>query len=641
MKKIVLFVLLAVICLPLLAEDPENLAYRYFECGRGEVIANPIPGKLFYWIRIMDGSLDEVAVAKTYAGREAGNGTVKLYTLDSIYCVLPEYATIMAYTRDSIYEINVFIQDDYMSVGWHGGEGPDPEAQAELFYLHPNKANPLPTFFACTEAHMENSKFVRSWEEVQMGWGNYESSNIEVADVDPYRCNGDSLMTYGIGEATVKMAYGDYQHTFAVKSKMDMAIDLSGYPNRERTLTMSDAGYTMTSKGFCDHISILPEGYLYSASAADFETELDVHFTKDSQKDVVGISTETDENGVMHCVSANDYGTAIIEIVMPETALYYEGRDTLWINVEPEESYAYDEMLLADGAGDIIEGEFEITEGDTVQLPYLYDAVKEVRFYPRRLQVEMSGLVGMPFDGERVMDSLTAVAAGVDEIVYTYNRAKEGPFTVSRLPVRILPLLETVSAISLTTDPGEDDNIVLNAYYNGDNQTVEIDDALTDAAVEKAMKEYACGTEKWKEALPNSMSFDLPDGNVSISIVSKAATGYVLHIKVRGQQTIIVPNNNQLNTFNFVLDYPSAVVFYLVKETAQPAGAPVRRAKKDNDDPLGEITSIAIDRQEIVTGIESITHDNQLSGSQKILRDGRLLILRDGKIFDVTGQRMK
>ena len=107
------------------------------------------------------------------------------------------------------------------------------------------------------------------------------------------------------------------------------------------------------------------------------------------------------------------------------------------------------------------------------------------------------------------------------------------------------------------------------------------------------------------------------------------------------EQTIVVPNNNQLYTFNFVLDYPSAVVFYLVKETAQPAGAPVRRAKKDNDDPLGEITSIAIDRQEIVTGIESISHDNQLSGSQKILRDGRLLILRDGKIFDVTGQRVK
>ena len=678
MKKITILILLSILmCLPqhVLAGIDETVSVD-LEAKVGEVISDPVPGKVFHLIQ--EYAPETATYSRKFAQRYEGNPEIKLYSLDNIYCLNSGYVTILAYAyegdKEIEYEINVNISGNKTAIGWHGGDGPDAEAAQETLNLRPGYGNkyPLPTFFICTQAQMENKEIVCSWEEIPVPWYKYESTNSNVAYINDDGTYGESIGTNAAGETEITISlgentfeakngmwvsHGDLEHTFTVKAKMNMEIALNTYPDKEKTLLIYDGETIMNYYGICDHLGVRPEGYAddTQASPSEYGEELTVRLTKESMTDVIELSTDEDGNGKMYCFTARDYGEAFVEIIMPETNEYYGACDTLKFNVKPDGfDLIYEEKLLGyeDEYMNIVE-ELTMSEGDTVRLPHLINFDPWGRFRPHYLQTQMKGKVGMPMekleDGSwRTMDSLHAVAAGEDIVTYTYYRSPHCTPTVTKLPVHITPLLEPVTEISLSADPTEDGNIVLNAYYNDEAQAVELDDALTDAAVEAAMKENACGTDEWKDALPNSMSFNLPAGKVTITIDCWTELGYELRVKVRGQEVKAIPSQTegvQTHTFTFDLEAPSAVVFYMVEvpvAEAEPIPAPVRRARKAvATEAVSMIKSISVARQDIVTDIESMEQESRQNGAVKMLREGQLYIIKNGLQYNVQGQIVK
>ena len=654
MKKFILISLLAALCLP------QTVSAKYIEeyLGEfkyGEAISHPYEDEVFMSFLIDNQQLGVVELLPTLVGTSKLNGH-PLYRMGKIYCIGGGDVTIQAVKDNGdVYKLSLFGRTDhYIGIGWHGGKGAKAAAADSLFVYHSSEVSghgtPLPAFFVCLTAKVANKKFTRTWQELPMKDYYYESSNGDFAFVSEYWCNGDSLVINGSGESTISMRFpsgnfdtkdgrqlwiDEQKHSFRVKGKLNIAIALDEYPNRERTLIQ---GY-----GFSTPIKIKPEGYVGVTSPESFNAQLTVNLTKESPKDVVTLTTEKDQyDETSYSFMSRECGLAAFEITMPETEEYFAGIDTLWVNVDPAYEMAYDGHLLGYDEEDYLVEELTIKEGKKALMPHLVEVDPGVweRFNPRRLAITSNGLARyIPDEGD---GKLYGFAAGEDTVVYTYNIAKDGPFTYTKLPVHITPYLEPQTTINLTTNPLDNDNLALTAYYNAEKKAIELEDVLTDDDVEAAMNNYTCGTDEWKAALPSSLSFNLPKGKVTVSILCWTKAGYELRAKVRGQEVKAIPSQTadvQTHTFTFNLTAPSAIVFYMV-EVPTGAGAPARKAKAE-DETVSLIKGINIDHQDIITAVEPVIPAATMSGSKKIMRNGQMLILRDGKTYTVQGVEVR
>ena len=656
MKKFILISLLTtLICLP------QTVSAKYIEeyLGEfkyGEAISHPYEDEIFQYFIIDNQQLGVVELLPTLVGTSKLNGH-PLYRMGKIYCIGGGDVTIQAVKDNGdVYKLSLFGRTDhYIGIGWHGGKGAKAAAADSLFVYHSSEVSghgtPLPAFFVCLTAKVANKKFTRTWQELPMKDYYYESSNGDFAFVSEYWCNGDSLVINGSGESTISMRFpsgnfdtkdgrqlwiDEQKHSFRVKGKLNMAINIDPYifPNREYTLTQ---GYSILTD-----FGVWPEGYLYPTDPSNFGEELTIRLTDNSPKDVVDLATEMEGEIKKYRFTSRECGLAAFEITMPETEEYFAGIDTLWINVDPYYVESYDGHLLGYDEEDYLVEELTIKEGKKALMPHLVEVGPGVweRFNPRRLAITSNGLARyIPDEGD---GKLYGFAAGEDTVVYTYNIAKDGPFTYTKLPVHITPYLEPQTTINLTTNPLDNDNLALTAYYNAEKKAIELEDVLTDDDVEAAMNNYTCGTDEWKAALPSSLSFNLPKGKVTVSILCWTKAGYELRAKVRGQEVKAIPSQTadvQTHTFTFNLTAPSAIVFYMV-EVPTGAGAPARRAKAD-EEAVALITGINIDHQDIITAVEPVMPAATMSGSTKIMRNGQMLILRDGKTYTVQGVELR
>ena len=575
MKKFILISLLAALCLP------QTVSAKYIEeyLGEfkyGEAISHPYEDEIFQYFIIDNQQLGVVELLPTLVGTSKLNGH-PLYRMGKIYCIGGGDVTIQAVKDNGdVYKLSLFGRTDhYIGIGWHGGKGAKAAAADSLFVYHSSEVSghgtPLPAFFVCLTAKVANKKFTRTWQELPMKDYYYESSNGDFAFVSEYWCNGDSLVINGSGESTISMRFpsgyfdtkdgrhlwiDEQKHSFRVKGKLNMNIDLSMFPNKEWTLIQGN--------GILTDFGIWPEGYLIPTDPSNFGKELTVRLTDNSPKDVVELTTQMDGEFKKYSFASRECGLAMFEITMPETEEYFAGIDTLWINVDPYYVESYDGHLLGYDEEDYLVEELTIKEGKKALMPHLVEVGPGVweRFNPRRLAITSNGLARyIPDEGD---GKLYGFAAGEDTVVYTYNIAKDGPFTYTKLPVHITPYLEPQTTINLTTNPLDNDNLALTAYYNAEKKTIELEDVLTDDDVEAAMNNYTCGTDEWKAALPSSLSFNLPKGKVTVSILCWTKAGYELRAKVRGQEVKAIPSQTadvQTHTFSFTLDKPSAIVF--------------------------------------------------------------------------------
>ncbi len=655
MKKFTLFLLLAALCLP------QSASAKYIEeyLGEfmyGEAISHPYEDEIFQYFIIDNQQLGVVELLPTLVGTSKLNGH-KLYRMGKICCIGGGEVTIQAVKDNGdVYKLTLFGRTDhYVGIGWHGGKGAKDAAADSLFVYHSTEVSghgtPLPAFFVCLTAKVANKKFTRTWQELPMKDYYYESSNGDFAFVSPYWSNGDSLIINGSGESTISMRFpsgyfdtkddrqlwiAEQKHSFKVKAKQNMAINIDQtiFPNKECTLIQGNSIPT--------EFGIWPEGDLIPTDPSSFGKELTVRLTDNSPKDVVDLATEMEGEIKKYRFTSRECGLAAFEITMPETEEYFAGIDTLWINVDPYYVESYDGHLLGYDEEDYLVEELTIKEGKKALMPHLVEVGPGVweRFNPRRLAITSNGLARyIPDEGD---GKLYGFAAGEDTVVYTYNIAKDGPFTYTKLPVHITPYLEPQTTINLTTNPLDNDNLALTAYYNAEKKAIELEDVLTDNDVEAAMNNYTCGTDEWKAALPSSLSFNLPKGKVTVNILCWTKAGYELRAKVRGREVEVIPSQTadvQTHTFTFNLTAPSAIVFYMV-EVPTGAGAPARRAKAE-EDAVALITGINIEHEDLPTAIEAVQPAATISGSTKIFRDGQMLIIRDGKTYTVQGVEVR
>jgi hypothetical protein len=175
--------------------------------------------------------------------------------------------------------------------------------------------------------------------------------------------------------------------------------------------------------------------------------------------------------------------------------------------------------------------------------------------------------------------------------------------------------------------------------YNPETKQLEISTALTDEQVADALENLVPGSSAFMDALPGSITLDIPAGQGAIDIQCMTLPGYTLNVKIEGQVAIKLTQT----TFGWAhVDYDVEtavhVVLYLHADASNLAPA---RIKADNPSSAALcIQAIKITPANAPQGFEQIT-DDKLQITNKMIIDNQLYLFRDGQFFNAQGIRVK
>ena len=216
---------------------------------------------------------------------------------------------------------------------------------------------------------------------------------------------------------------------------------------------------------------------------------------------------------------------------------------------------------------------------------------------------------------------------------------------IGKKPVVVPDDEETVIEFS-KEDPDGNENVFfstsVNDTYNEKSGQLEISTSLTDEQVAEALESIIPGSSAWVSALPGSLTFDVPAGKGEILIECFTLPGYTLKVKIEGEEAISV---TQTETFGWVkvtydLAAPAHVVIYLHAVVSSPAPAHIAAQVREEDPSAGAfIKALKIVPANAPTGIEEIIPT--VEGTQKIMLNGQIFIIRDGKVFNATGAQVR
>lgn len=217
--------------------------------------------------------------------------------------------------------------------------------------------------------------------------------------------------------------------------------------------------------------------------------------------------------------------------------------------------------------------------------------------------------------------------------------------------VVVVPAATEVTTIDFTqTDPDGNETVVFSTSANGDGyneetEQLEIVTTLTDAQVAEALESIVPGSSAWVSALPGSLTFDIPAGEGEIRIYCQTIPGYSLKLKIDGVAAVTLTTED----LNWVkVSYSVAVATHVVIYLhAESASAPARMAAMQNEEPAAGayIKAVKIAPKDApdpnpTTDIE-LTDEPSAIGNYKMIRNGQLYIVRDGKTYTATGAEIK
>ena len=228
-----------------------------------------------------------------------------------------------------------------------------------------------------------------------------------------------------------------------------------------------------------------------------------------------------------------------------------------------------------------------------------------------------------------------------------FKGADKAPFVeIGKVP---LPIgADTVTNISFAEDednPYDNLKVVFaeskEDKFNEADKQIEMKSKITDKQVEKALEDYEPCSSDWKKELPGTLVFDVPAGQGKVEIECKTEDGYELQVMVEGKEaeTREQPNDEGSISVNYSTDEQKHVIVYMrEKDSAKPAPKHAAASKKDAA-PGATIKAIKISPMNVPTGVEEIGQETK-DKSRKLIKDGRILILRDGKTYTITGQEI-
>ena len=215
---------------------------------------------------------------------------------------------------------------------------------------------------------------------------------------------------------------------------------------------------------------------------------------------------------------------------------------------------------------------------------------------------------------------------------------------IGKVPV-VVPDDEVTTIDFTQTDPEGNESVVFSASandsFNEETGQLEISTSLTDEQVEEALENLVPGSSAWIDMLPGSIVFDIPAGEGKVRINCMTLPGYKLQVKIEGQAAISV---EQVALGWAEVSYNVAqsmhVVIYLHAEGG--ASAPARIIARTADDPAAGayIQAIEIAPKNAPEGIEHIDAE-RLENGAKLLLDGQLYIIREGRIFNANGAQVR
>ena len=216
---------------------------------------------------------------------------------------------------------------------------------------------------------------------------------------------------------------------------------------------------------------------------------------------------------------------------------------------------------------------------------------------------------------------------------------------IGKKPVVLPDDKETVIEFA-KEDPDGNESVLFsfsaNDTFNEEKGQLEIATSLTDEQVAEALESAVPGSSAWVSLLPGSLTFDIPAGEGKIFVECMTLPGYTLKVK-QGTETAI--SISQADKFGWVevaynVAAPTHVVIYLHATIASSVPAHIAAAVREEDPSAGAyIKAIKITPKNATTALEQILPT--VEGTQKIMLNGQLFIIRDGKAFNANGVQVK
>ena len=228
------------------------------------------------------------------------------------------------------------------------------------------------------------------------------------------------------------------------------------------------------------------------------------------------------------------------------------------------------------------------------------------------------------------------------------RRDKEGnPGYFTEKDLQPLPNDETTTFDFSLIDPfgSEFLGITLGAkdQYNATEGRIEITSTNTVEEIDEKLNAAFAGAASFKSLLPGTITFKLEKGQGEIEIDCMTLPGYVLKVRIAKYGTAFISSTIEQAirgkaTVNYNVTQDTYVAIYL--EGTSPATAPARIARSKKEEDSGAyVYSIVVTPKNTPTGVEPTFSDP--SGNVKVMINGILYILRDGKIFTPTGVQVK
>lgn len=225
-------------------------------------------------------------------------------------------------------------------------------------------------------------------------------------------------------------------------------------------------------------------------------------------------------------------------------------------------------------------------------------------------------------------------------------------------PIVTPPSSGTVSmaALELTDDPKgtEIDGIRYTITANDSIDVTEgclvLGSTMTETQMEKVIEMLIPGTAEFADKF-HGISFFMPAGEGEIILTAQTFGTHELNIKV-GTNAAAAFTQTDKGEVKVAYDCAEPTMIYIygteviTPVEAAPRYVPIRFAKaegEDDDTPAstGSIKIYSMKITGVITTLENILGTRSSSPAQKVLRDGQIFILRDGKIYTPAGVEVK
>jgi hypothetical protein len=324
------------------------------------------------------------------------------------------------------------------------------------------------------------------------------------------------------------------------------------------------------------------------------------------------------------------------------------------------------EVHFMDAAGEVVDT-IHVVLGEAFVAPHLDSKLVSANYHSDdekvavvynegRVEILAAGTVSIYADDILLLDSLDHSRCpkeyfeALRNVHYTIVVTEPEPEELEPLPSDE----ETTFDFSLYDPSGSELlGITLGAQdnFNEEEGCVEVASTNTAEEIDAKLNEAFEGAASIKSLLPGTITLHLSKGPGTIEIDCRTMPGYTLVVRIAEYGTAYISATAEqvmrgVATVDYNVTQDTYVVIYLQGTPSGSSNVSARIANKEevgieNEGEIGAyIYSITVKPiKDTPTELENTVSDS--TDAQKLLINGSLYILRDGKVYTATGERVK